>query len=117
MKQSHTKNIKVNIYVRDFLSEDKDKKIRTSTTLNYQICDFYFSSCLYPEEARKLTKSKARNSLAKYRKWLIGKVQEWANSQSVAISSHLEEKLLREIYAHGFEKGLDKNRENLGLDV
>ena len=115
MKPSYTKNIKVNIYVRDFLSEESDKKIRTSTTLNYQICDHYFSR-LHRKEADKLRKSK-KTTTAVYRKWLTGKAQEWANEQCVAISTHLEDKMLYDLTALAFKEGLEKNRDNLGLDV
>ena len=108
------KNIKVNIYEESYLHEDK-KMVRTSTTLNYQICNFYFGQTLHRDEYNKMHLSLTDAARAKYRKWLEAKVQEWANDKHIALASRLEERLLQELYEHGYQKGLDRNKDNLGL--
>lgn len=112
MKNDYTKNIKVNIYE---VNRDGSKK-RTSTTLSYQICDFYFSKCLYSAEAEKILTQSTVGVFKKYREFLVARVQGWANTQTTAISSQLEAKLLNEIYAHAYQEGLKKNKDNLGLE-
>ena len=110
MKSDYNKNIKVNIYETSAL----DKTVRrTSTTLNYQICDYYFGTLL---DAKSASKALSKG-LKAYRAWLVSCVQDWANTQNYANSNHLEFKLLEEIHSFGYRQGLDKNKANLGLDI
>lgn len=97
MKHKYIRNIKVNVYAED--SDNENSRTRTSTTLNYQICEYCFGICLYRAEARKILDTK---NPAEYRQWLVGKTQEWVNTQSVTLSNELETKLLMEIHSHGF---------------
>ena len=91
---------------------------RSSTTLNYGICNYFFGEILYPETAKKAKNDKRyKDPEQRYRKWLVGTVTEWAKTQSQARSDVLERKLLELIYSHGYELGLDKNKDNNGLDV
>lgn len=110
MKNDYNKNIKVNIYETSAI----DSTVRrTSTTLNYQICDYYFGTLLDAKSANRALEK----GLKTYRAWLVSRVQEWATAQNYANSNHLEFKLLEEIYGLGYRQGLDKNRDNLGLDI
>lgn len=121
-KLDYCKNIKVNVYVRDRSSGSGAMK-RTSTTLNYGICKFYFSECLYTQEARQTKFQGSDRACAELRRqWLVAKVQEWVNAQTsdtqfVADSLYFESKLLNLIYQHGYERGLERNSSNLGLDL
>lgn len=110
-KHSATKNIKVNVYVTDL--NDKTTKTRTSTTLNYDMCDLYFGECLYFDEGRKAFKKSMEN----YRKWLITKAQDWLNEQTIYSPRRIDQMLLKAIYEHAYKQGLDKNKDNLGLDL
>lgn len=110
MKNDYNKNIKVNIYETSAI----DNAVRrTSTTLNYQICDYYFATLLDAKSANRALEK----GLKTYRAWLVSRVQEWATAQNYANSNHLEFKLLKEIYELGYRQGLDKNKDNLGLDI
>ncbi|MGP5313694.1 MULTISPECIES: hypothetical protein [Psychrobacter] len=82
MKNRAIKNIKVNIYTANI----DGSKTRTSTTLSYAICDFYFGNCLFPIESREILN--LGKGLIEYRKWLTAKAQEWVNEQHV-YSTHL----------------------------
>lgn len=101
-----TNNIKVNIPATASTK-------RSSTTLSYVICDYYFGDLLNPSCKSKLSKS------GKYRPWLESTVQTWVYSLEGApvSTSYLERSLLDLIRAHCYKAGLDKNKDNLGLDV
>lgn len=102
---SNTKNIKVNI------SATSDRK-RSSTTLSYVICDFYFGDIVNPPVKKKLKSDK-------YRSWLEDMAQKWVNSLECALVSniYLEYRLLGLIRDHSYHAGLTKNKDNLGLDL
>lgn len=113
MKDNYTRNIKVT------MDEVIDgEKRRSSTTLNYDICDYYFGSILHLKDATKAkTDKRYKDPKARYRGWLEKTVRAWAKQQEVAQSSYLERKLLENIYNTGYKSGLDKNKDNLGLDL
>ncbi|MGP4120891.1 hypothetical protein ACTXMV_12370 [Psychrobacter celer] len=113
MKDNYNRNIKVT------MDEVVDgEKRRSSTTLNYDICDYYFGTVLHLEDATKArTDKRYKDPKARYRDWLEKTVRAWAKQQKFAQSSYLERLLLREIYNSGYESGLDKNKDNLGLDL
>lgn len=102
---STTKNIKVNIPATT-------DRARTSTTLSYVICDFFFGDIVNPQAKSKL-------KAAKYRSWLEDKAQKWVNGLEGAVVSniHLEYKLLGLIRDHSYHQGLTKNKDNLGFDI
>lgn len=113
MKSDFERNIKVTMN-EVYQGETR----RSSTTLNYGICNYFFGEILYPETANKAKNDKRyKDPEQRYRKWLVGTVTEWAKTQSQARSDVLERKLLELIYSHGYELGLDKNKDNNGLDV
>lgn len=101
-----TKNIKVNIPATSTTK-------RSSTTLSYVVCDYYFGDLLSPASKSKLSKS------GKYRSWLESTVQAWVYSLEGApvSTSYLERSLLDLIRDHCYRAGLDKNKDNLGLDI
>lgn len=111
MPVNYFKNIKVNVTAVDL----DGIKHRTSTTVSYSICKYYFGSLLYPEQAQEAIKGQGEARLASYRKWLVGAVQCWVNKQDTILcqSAFIEVMLLQEIHAHGYKKGLDKNKDNL----
>lgn len=102
---STTKNIKVNIPATE------DRK-RTSTTLSYVICDFFFGDIVNPQAKSKL-------KAAKYRSWLEDMAQKWVNGLEGALISNvsLEYQLLALIRDHSYHAGLIKNKDNLGFDI
>lgn len=102
---SNTKNIKVNIPARE------DRK-RSSTTLSYTVCDFFFGDIVNPAVKKKLKSDK-------YRSWLEDMAQDWVNNLDYALVSnvYLEYQLLCLIRDHSYEQGLRKNSDNLGLDL
>ena len=113
MKTNYERNIKVTMN-EIYQGEQR----RSSTTLNYGICNYYFGVILYPEIALKSkTDKRYKDPDARYRKWLEGKVTEWAKTQPQARSDVLERTLLELIYNHGYRLGLEKNKDNNGLDV
>ena len=113
MKSNYERSIKVT------MNETIDGEIRrSSTTLSYDICDYYFGTILHLEDANKAKNDKRyKDPQARYRGWLEDKVRAWAKQQNKAQSSYLERLLLKEIYKHGYQSGLDKNKDNLGLDL
>lgn len=113
MKTNYERNIKVTMN-EIYQGEER----RSSTTLSYVICNYYFANILYPEIAIKAkTDKRYKDPAARYRKWLEGKVIDWAKTQPQARSDVLERALLELIYSHGYKQGLDKNKDNNGLDV
>nr|WP_181718215.1 hypothetical protein [Psychrobacter sp.] len=113
MKTNYERNIKVTMN-EIYQGEQR----RSSTTLNYGICNYYFGDILYPEIALKAkTDKRYKDPDARYRKWLEGKVIDWAKTQKQARSDVLERALLELIYNNGYRLGLEKNKDNNGLDV
>lgn len=113
MKTKYDRNIKVTMN-----EIHQGEQRRSSTTLSYIICNYYFGDILYPEIAIKAkTDKRYKDPDARYRKWLEGKVTEWAKTQPQARSDVLERTLLELIYNHGYRLGLEKNKDNNGLDV
>jgi hypothetical protein len=113
MKTNYERNIKVTM---NELYEGVQR--RSSTTLNYGICNYYFGDILYPETAYKAKNDKRyKDPEARYRKWLESTVTDWAKTQQQARSDVLERALLELIYNDAYRKGLDKNKDNNGLDV
>lgn len=101
-------SIQVNI---KFFDENSSQK-RSSTTLSYTICNYFFAEVLFLKE-----KKPRRPDL--YRKWLVEKVQNWTNEQELtkANSQILESLMLKELYEIAYKKGRDDSRENLSLDL
>lgn len=113
MKVNYERNIKVTM---NEMHEGTER--RSSTTLSYGICNYYFGDILNPKEAHKAKNDKRyKDPKARYRKFLEGKVKEWAKTQPQARSELLERVLLELIHAEGYKQGLDKNRDNNGLDL
>jgi hypothetical protein len=110
MKDNYTRNIKVTM--DEVINGEKR---RSSTTLSYDICDYYFATILYPKQSK--VDGRYKDPKARYRTWLEKTVRAWAKQQEVAQSSYLERKLLENIYNSGYKSGLDKNKDNLGLDL
>lgn len=111
MNTNYERNIKVTMN-----EVYKGVERRSSTTLSYVICNYYFGEILHPKEAVKAHDKRYKDPQARYRKWLEGKVTAWAKTQPQARSELLERSLLELIYGNGYKKGLDKNRDNNGLD-
>lgn len=101
-----TKNIKVNIPATASTK-------RSSTTLSYVVCDYYFGDLLNPTSKSKFSKT------GKYRSWLESTVQAWVYGiEGAQVStSYLERSILDLIRDHCYRAGLDKNKDNLGLDI
>lgn len=112
MKINYERNIKVTM---NEIHEGVER--RSSTTLSYAICNYYFGNVLHPKEAYKARDKRYKDPKERYRKWLEGKVKDWAKNQPQARNDLLERSLLELIYADGYKKGLDKNRDNNGLDI
>ena len=101
-------NIQVNIR---FFDENGSQK-RSSTTLSYTICNYFFAEVLFLKEKKPKQPSA-------YRKWLVEKVQNWTNEQELtkANSQILESLMLKELYEIAYKKGRDDSKENLSLDL
>lgn len=113
MKNEYERNIKVNM---NEIYEGEER--RSSTTLNYGICDYCFGKVLFPEVAENARNDKRfKDPRARYRQWLVAQVTSWAKTQKQARSDILERALLDLIYNNAYELGLDKNKDNNGLDV
>lgn len=93
----YTKNIKVNVVI----SRD-GSKLRTSTTLNFALCDFYFGNVLNTKKQRELM----QKGMNKYRDWLVSTVQVWVKEQTYQEQQRLEFTLLEKIYEEGYKKGM-----------
>lgn len=105
-KASHKRNIKVNV---------KTNTGRTSTTINYVLCNYYFSFALERDKTINF------KSADQYRKWLEQQVQEWVNEQgikSIVDSSYYEELLVRSIFNEGVERAQTLYKsDNLQLNL
>lgn len=112
MKTNYERNIKVTMN-EIYQGEER----RSSTTLSYVICNYYFADILYPKEAAKSLDKRYSDPKARYRKWLEKTVIDWAKTQKQARSDVLERTLLELIYNNGYRLGLEKNKDNNGLDV
>lgn len=112
MKNNYESNIKVTMD-----EVNQGVKRRSSTTLSYGICNYYFGEILYPKDAEKAYDKRFKDPDARYRVWLVKRVTEWAKTQSQARSDVLERALLELIYNNGYRQGLDKNKDNNGLDI
>lgn len=112
MSTNYERNIKVTMN-----EVHKGVERRSSTTLSYVICNYYFGEILHSKEAVKARDKRYKDRQARYRKWLEGKVTAWAKTQPQARSELLERSLLELIHAEGYRQGLDKNRDNNGLDI
>ena len=112
-KENYERNIKVT------MNEDRGGEIvRTSTTINYGICDYYFGRILYPDEALKAKNDKRyRNPMARYRKWLESVVREWSKTQTTAESRVLEMALLEQIYKSAYNRAILENKNSMGLEL
>lgn len=98
----YTKNIRVNV----ILTKD-GSKVRTSTTLNFALCDFYFGNVLNTKKQRELM----QKGMDKYRNWLVDTVQEWVKKQLNQTQQNLEFVLLEKIYEAGYEAGIGTGRQ------
>lgn len=91
---------------------------RSSTTLSYVICDYYFGVVMYPEQAAKVKNDKRfKDTDAHYRQWLENQVKKWAKTQPQARSMLLERTMLEGIHDKAFRDGIRANKDNHGLDV
>jgi len=91
---------------------------RSSTTLSYVICDYYFGVVLYPDKALKAKSDKRFSDTSdNYRKWLENEVREWAKTQPQARSVLLERTMIEAIYNKGYNDGIAKNKDNHSLDI
>lgn len=112
-KKDTVRNIKVTMN-ETVLGVDR----RSSTTLSYVICDYYFGVIMYPEQADKVKNDKRfKDTDAHYRKWLENHVKEWAKTQPQARSMLLERTMLEGIHDKAFRDGVRANKDNHGLDV
>lgn len=98
----NTQNIKVNIVV---LRASKAK--RTSTTLNFALCDYFIGKVKNTKKREELMQSGMDN----YRIWLEKAVQAWVREQAVQEQQRLETTLLDEIYNAGFNKGIGTDKQ------
>ncbi len=113
MKNKYESNIKVTMN-----EVYEGVKRRSSTTLNYGICSYYFGDILEPEAAKKAKSDKRYSDpQQRYRDFLVERVTEWAKTQEQARSDVLERSLLELIYNNAYKAGLDKNKDNLGFDI
>ena len=117
MKSKYEKNIQVNV---NYTDEDGNKK-RTTTTLNYGICRYLFCDVLHPEQSNKaLNDKRCKDPRTRHRKWLETVTQEYVREYLKCDSSNsnvIEQELLNEIFNRGYRAGLEKNKDNHGLDV
>lgn len=112
MKNDYERNIKVTMN-----EVHQGETRRSSTTLNYGICNYFFGDILYPKIASKARHDKRYKEPEKrYRAWLVATVTDWAKTQPQARSDILERTLLELIYTEGYKQGLNKNKDNNGLD-
>lgn len=95
----YTKNIKVNI-----VALRASKPVRTSTTLHFDLCDFYFGKVCNTKKREELMQS----GMSNYRTWLEKAVQVWVKEQPVQQQQRLETTLLSAIYEEGMKKGMNK---------
>ena len=93
----YTKNIRVNV----ILTKD-GSKVRTSTTLNFALCDFYFGNVLNGKKQKELM----QKGMNKYRDWLVLAVQSWVKEQVHQEQQRLEFTLLEKIYDSGYKRGM-----------
>lgn len=98
----YTKNIRVNV----ILTKD-GSKVRTSTTLNFALCDFYFGNVMNKNKQLTLM----QKGMDKYREWLIDTVQEWVKNQLNQTQQNLEFVLLEKIYESGYNAGIGNDRQ------
>lgn len=98
----YTKNIKVNVVI----SRD-GSKVRTSTTLNFTLCDFYFGHVMNKKKQMTLM----QKGMKQYRTWLIDTVQEWAKNQLNQTQQSLELTILDEVYDAGYDAGIGTNEQ------
>lgn len=104
-KSKYERNIKVNA---------KTSIGRTSTTINYVLCNYYFSCALERDKGVKF------ETLYERRKWLEREVQSWVNEQDTITvdSGCYEEMLARLIFNTGLERAKEiYNSDNLQLDL
>lgn len=102
------RNIKVDVY-----DSTVTPPVRTSTTLNYQLCNYLF----FHSKSQNSSKSRSAES---HRKWLVNEVQQWvnANSKGMSSSSQLEHLLAYELFNEGFEQAKKiYTSANLHLDL
>lgn len=109
MKNDYERNIKVTMN-----EVHQGETRRSSTTLNYGICNYFFGKILYPKKAKLDKRYKEPEKV--YRAWLVATVTDWAKTQPQARSDILERTLLELIYTNGYKQGLDKNKDNNSLD-
>ena len=95
----YTKNIKVNI-----MALRAGKSVRTSTTLHFDLCDFYIGKVCNTKKREELMQS----GMSNYRTWLEKAVQAWVKEQPVQQQQRLETTLLSAIYEEGVKKGMSK---------
>lgn len=98
----HTKNIRVNVILTK-----EAAKIRTSTTLNFGLCDFYFGNVKNKHKQMALM----QKGMDKYREWLIDTVQEWVKKQHNQTQQNLEFVLLEKIYEAGYSSGIGTDKQ------
>lgn len=112
MNTNYERNIKVTM---NEVYEGVER--RSSTTLSYVVCNYYFAEILYPKEAAKSLDKRYKDPQSRYRKWLEKTVTDWAKTQPQARSDALERTLLELIYDKAYKSALDKNRDNHALDL
>ena len=95
-KPDLTRNIKIN--VKKIVAS---KPKRTSTTLNYALCDFLLGKVQNPNIRAKMALRDAEG----YRKWLETATQEWVNAQKQTTQHTIEVALAQEIYDAGVNNG------------
>lgn len=98
----YTQNIKVNIVV---LRDSKAK--RTSTTLNFDLCDYFIGKVRNMKKREELM----QNGMDNYRIWLEKAVQAWVKEQPVQEQRRLETTLLEAIYDAGYKKGMGTDKQ------
>lgn len=92
-----TRSIKVNVTK---IIAGKTK--RTSTTLNYALCDFLFGRVLNP----KIRSTMPLEDATAYRQWLTKQAQAWTTEQApLSTQRQLETALIQAIYEHGVNDG------------
>ena len=93
----NSKNIKVNI-----LAEKNEHNVRSSTTLEFRLCDYYFGHLLNAAKREKLIQEGADQ----YRSWLVLTTNSWVQTQKDQRKETLEDTLLKNIYNTGYAKGM-----------
>lgn len=104
-KSKYERNIKVNA---------KTSSGRTSTTINYTLCNYYFFHALEKEKEAKF------KTIDERRKWLERQVQTWVNEQPTACvdSGYYEEMLAKSIFNEGIRRAKELyHSDNLQLDL